>query len=311
MRYACYCSGIGASTVALKPLGFICDSYAEIEPFANAVLRHHYPDTPNNGDLRTITDPAPVDLVIAGSPCQPYSVTGKREGMADARGSLALDTLHLAHEAGARWFVWENVPGVISSGGGRDFRTLVEAATRLGYGVAWGILDARYFGLPQSRRRLFLIGHLGGRADRAAAVLAHGSSEAADDRSSAEERPLGEDAVRDSGRPGNCWGWSGDTTPKFIRDCSPTLRTSQGGEGVGVLVGGRLRKFTPVEMERLMGLPDGYTDVVFKGKPATDRQRLRVIGNSFPVPMIRVIGEGILAIEKSTSPSMFNLKELP
>jgi DNA (cytosine-5)-methyltransferase 1 len=114
---------------------------------------------------------------------------------------------------------------------------------------------------------------------------------------------MGEDAAGDSGRSG-IWGWSGDTTPKFIADCSPTLRTSQGGEGVGVLVGGRLRKFTPVEMERLMGLPDGYTDIVYKGKPATDRQRLRVIGNSFPIPMVRWIGQGVLTVERTTTLSL-------
>lgn len=299
MNYACYCSGIGASTVSLAPLGFVCDSYSEIDGFATNLLAHHYPGTPNHGDLRTITSPSPVDLVIAGSPCQPYSVTGRRQGIADARGSLALDTIRLAHHSGARWFVWENVPGVLSSGGGRDFRAVVDAATHLGYGVAWGVLDARSFGLPQARRRLLLVGHLGGRSDRAAAVLAHRPPAAADDRPLAEARAMGEDAAGNPGRSG-IWGWSGDTTPKFIPDCSPTLRTSQGGEGVGVLVGGRLRKFTPVEMERLMGLPDGYTDIVYKGKPATDRQRLRVIGNSFPIPMVRWIGEGVLAVERST-----------
>lgn len=301
MRYACYCSGIGASTAALAPLGFACDSYSETDPFASTVLRHHHPDTPNHGDLRTVTAPAPVDLVIAGSPCQPYSVTGKRQGLADARGSLALDTIRLAHAASARWYIWENVPGVLSASGGRDFRAVVAEATRLGYGVAWGVLDARSFGLPQARRRLFLVGHLGGRADCAAAVLADRPPAAADGGPAAEAPPVGEDAGRDSsgiGDRGRCWGWTGDTTPKFIPDASPTLRTSQGGEGVGVLVGSRLRKFTPVELERLQGLPDGYTDVVFRGEPATDRQRLRVLGNTFPVPVVRWVAEGVLAVER-------------
>lgn len=298
VRYACLCSGLGASTVALRPLGFTCAYFAETDPFASAVLRHHHPDTLNHGDLRHLTDPAPVDLVIAGSPCQPYSVTGTRGGLADARGSLALDTLRLAAAAGARWYVWENVPGVLSSAGGRDFRAVVGEAVRLGYGVAWRVLDARTFGLPQARRRLFLVGRAGGRADCAAAVLADRLPAATDGGPAQEARPLGPDAGGGPGGPGGCWGWTGDTTPKFIRNCSPTLRTSQGGEGVGVLVGGRLRRFTPVEMERLMGLPDGYTGITYKGRPATDRQRLRVIGNSFPVPMVRWVGEGVMAVDR-------------
>jgi DNA (cytosine-5)-methyltransferase 1 len=295
------CSGISAATVALRPLGWTPAYFAEIDPFASTVLAHHYPDVTNHGDLRSINNPAPVDLVIAGSPCQPYSVTGKRGGLADARGSLAVDTLRLARRADARWVCWENVPGVLSSGSGRDFRTLVEEAVRLGYGVAWRVLDSRRFGLPQSRRRLFLVGHLGTGGACAAAVLADHPAAAADERPVEETRAVGANPGSDPdglGSPERCWGWSGDTTPKFLPDTSPTLRTSQGGEGVGVLVRGRLRKFTPTELERLQGLPDGYTDVTFRGKPATDRQRLRVIGNTFPVPVVRWIGEGIRTVER-------------
>lgn len=294
-RFACLCSGIGAASVALRPLGWYPAYHAEINPFASAVLAHHYPGVPNRGDIRQIT-PEPVDLVIAGSPCQSYSVAGKREGIADSRGSLAIDAVRLAAASGARWFVWENVPGVISSGGGGDFRAVVGEAVQLGYGVAWRVLDARHFGLPQSRRRLFLVGHSGGRADCAAAVLA--------DRSPAAEDAHPAQAVgAEGGTHAECglggagvWGWCGDTTPKFIRGTAPTLRASQGGEGVGVIIGGRMRRFTPVELERLMGLPDGYTDVWYKGRAPTDRQRSRVIGNSFPVPMVRWVAEGIAAV---------------
>lgn len=300
LRYACVCSGISAASVAWKPLGWTPKWFAEIHPFASRVLAHHYPGVPNHGDVTKIESAEPVDVLVAGSPCQSYSVTGKRGGLRDARGGLAVDVLRLARGVGARWVVWENVPGVLSSGRGADFRAVVGEAVRLGYGVAWRVLDARSFGLPQARKRLFLVGRAGGRADCAAAVLADRLPASADGRPTAEARPVGSDAGADpDGSPvaGPCCGWTGDTTPKFIRDTSPTLRTSQGGEGVGVLVGGRLRKFTPVELERLQGLPDGYTDVVHTGRRATDRQRLRVIGNTFPVPMVRWIGEGIAAVE--------------
>lgn len=301
LRYACVCSGISAASVAFRPLGLVAAWFAEIDPLACSVLEHHYPGVPNRGDVRRTIDPEPVDLVVAGSPCQPFSATGKRGGLADARGGLAMDTVRLARRAGARWYVWENVPSVLSSGGGADFRAVVEEAVRLGYGVAWRVLDARSFGLPQARKRLFLVGRAGGRADCAAAVLADRPPAAADGRPAAEARAVGADAGGDPGRPGGpgpCWGWTGDTTPKFIFDTSPTLRTSQGGEGVGVLVGDRLRRFLPVELERLQGLPDGYTDIVFRGKPATDRQRLKVLGNTFPVPIVRWLAEGVLAVER-------------
>lgn len=170
MRFRSFCSGIEAASVAWKPLGWSCESVAEIDPFACAVLKHHHPEAENLGNLETIRDCGTADVFVAGTPCQSFSVAGLRGGMADARGNLALVFLRLVGRARPRWVVWENVPGVLSSGGGRDFGSFLGGLGELGYGFAYRVLDAQYFGVPQRRRRVFVVAHLGDWR-RAGAVL--------------------------------------------------------------------------------------------------------------------------------------------
>jgi len=171
MTYGSVCSGIEAVTVAWMPLGFRPAWFAEIDPFCSALLAHHYPEVPNRGDFRTIeADAGPIDILAGGTPCQSFSVAGRRGGLDDARGNLAIEFCRLAGRLRPRWIVWENVPGVLSSNGGRDFGAILGALAELGYGCAWRVLDAQFFGVPQRRRRVFVVGHLGGWR-RAAAVL--------------------------------------------------------------------------------------------------------------------------------------------
>src|SRR5690606_16597321 len=118
---------------------------------------------------------ADVDLLVGGTPCQSFSVAGLRGGMADPRGNLALVYLAIANQFRPRWLVWENVPGVLSSNGGRDFGAFLGALEQLGYGWAYRTLDAQYFGLAQRRRRVFVVGHLGGWAGAAAVLLERAS----------------------------------------------------------------------------------------------------------------------------------------
>lgn len=174
MRYASICDGIGAVHVAWKPLGWECAWTAEIEPFPAAVVEHHH-GLPNLGDMTRITDEqieqhGAIDLIAGGTPCQSFSVAGLRKGLDDPRGNLALVFLGLAERTRALWLVWENVPGVLSSGGGRDFGSFLGALGELGYGFAYRVLDAQYFGLAQRRKRVFVVGYLGDWR-RAAAVL--------------------------------------------------------------------------------------------------------------------------------------------
>ena len=162
MIYGSVCSGIEAATVAWETLGWKAAFFSEIEKFPRQVLQHHYPDTPLHGDFTTIGDEyEPIELLVGGTPCQSFSVAGLRKGMDDERGNLALEYLRLADRLRPQWLVWENVPGVLSSNGGRDFGSFLGALQELGYGFAYRILDAQYFGVAQRRRRVFVVGYLG------------------------------------------------------------------------------------------------------------------------------------------------------
>ena len=172
MRYGSVCSGIEAATVAWHSLGWVPSFFSEIEKFPREVLAHHYPDVPLHGDFTTIgaDQYGSIDLLVGGTPCQSFSIAGLRGGLDDDRGNLALEFIKLAQRTRPRWVVWENVPGVLSSNGGRDFGTFLGALGEIGYGFAYRILDAQYFGVAQRRRRVFVVGYLGDWR-RAAAVL--------------------------------------------------------------------------------------------------------------------------------------------
>ena len=163
MRYGSVCSGVEAATVAWHPLGWRAAWYSEIEPFPCAVLKHHYPTVPNYGDMTKFEEwpNEPINLLVGGTPCQSFSVAGLRKGLADPRGNLMLTFLAIAQRQRPRWIVWENVPGVLSSNGGRDFGTFLGALGELGYGFAYRVLDAQWFGVAQRRRRVFVVGYLG------------------------------------------------------------------------------------------------------------------------------------------------------
>ena len=172
MKYLSVCSGIEAATVAWHQLGFKPVGFSEIEKFPSQVLTHHYPDVNNYGDMTKYKewDIGTIDILVGGTPCQSFSVAGLRKGMADPRGNLALVYCAMLDHFRPQWFVWENVPGVLSSNGGRDFGSFLGAVAELGYGFAYRVLDAQNFGVPQRRRRVFVVGCLGDWR-RAATVL--------------------------------------------------------------------------------------------------------------------------------------------
>ena len=172
MRYGSVCSGIEAATAAWHELGWKPSFFSEIEAFPCAVLQHHYPDVPLHGDFTTIVgdEYEPIDLLVGGTPCQSFSIAGLRGGLDDDRGNLALEFLRLAQRTRPKWLVWENVPGVLSSNEGRDFGSIIGGMVEIGYGIAYRVLDAQYFGVAQRRRRVFVVGCFGNAAS-AAAVL--------------------------------------------------------------------------------------------------------------------------------------------
>lgn len=173
MKYLSVCSGIEAATCAWHPLGWTPVGFSEIEKFPSAVLAHHYPHVPNLGDMTKFQewpDDLAPDILVGGTPCQSFSVAGLRKGLADPRGNLALVYLAMADKYRPEWLVWENVPGVLSSDGGRDFGAFLGGLGELGYGFAYRVLDAQFFGVAQRRRRVFVVANAGDWR-RAAAVL--------------------------------------------------------------------------------------------------------------------------------------------
>jgi site-specific DNA-cytosine methylase len=172
LRYLSVCSGIEAASVAWEPLGWQPAAFAEVEKFPSAVLAHHWPHVPNLGDMTKYEEwkLGTIDLLAGGTPCQSFSVAGLRQGLRDPRGGLMLTYLEIAQRHRPRWLVWENVPGVLSSHGGRDFGAFLGALGALGYGWAYRVLDAQWFGVAQRRRRVFVVGCAGDGA-AAATVL--------------------------------------------------------------------------------------------------------------------------------------------
>ncbi len=387
--------------MAWRPLGWEPLWFSEIASFPCALLSHYY-DVPNLGDMNEIKDAERADLIMAGTPCQSFSIAGLRKGMDDPRGNLTLVFLGLVEKLRPRWVVLENVPGILSSwtdeeegkNGERwqsnDFDTFLCGLSEIGYRWAWRILDAQYFGVPQRRRRVFVVGYLGDWR-RAAAVLFERSCLSGHPPPSREKR----EAVAGSLGGGACergWNDDFDRSGAFIPETSmiaapltgnqygdhesresllvpevakalnahggPSRRLDAesetfithslrsdgfdasedetgrgtpiiafdskrgGGEGEIALTlrsmsgkkpnaGGQVavvmvpsmsvRRLTPLECERLMGLPDNYTRIPYRGKPAEecpDGPRYRALGNSIVVSAMQWIGRRIEAVER-------------
>jgi DNA (cytosine-5)-methyltransferase 1 len=182
-------------------MGWTPVAFSDIEPFPSAVLTHHYPHVPNLGDMTKFEEwnLESVDLLVGGTPCQSFSVAGLRKGLADPRGNLMHTFLAIAQRQRPRWIVWENVPGVLSSNGGRDFGTFLGALGELGYGFAYRVLDAQWFGVAQRRRRVFVVGYFGD-WQRPAQVLFESESVRRDTPPSREARK-GTAAIIEDGAP--------------------------------------------------------------------------------------------------------------
>lgn len=234
MRYLSVCSGVEAASLAWAPIGWTPAAFAEIEPFPCDVLAHRFGSNlpgaplatngvPNLGDItkfQTWPDIA-IDLLVGGTPCQSFSVAGLRAGLADPRGNLALTYLAILDRYRPRWFLWENVPGVLSSGGGRDFGAFIGGVAQLGYGCAWRVLDAQFVrvdgferAVPQRRQRVFVVGHIGADCRRPAAVLFDAASLRGD---SPPRRKTGEGAASAVGGGPDGGGVAGTVISKWAK----------------------------------------------------------------------------------------------
>ena len=376
MNYATVCSGIECPTVAWKNLKWKAKFFSEIKPFPCAVLKHHYPQIPNLGDMTKIhetkkykehQEKSNINLILGGTPCQSFSVAGLRKGMDDPRGNLALHFLKILADQRPKWMVWENVPGCLSSwtdeteGEGErwqsnDFDTFISGLEKVGYSVAWRILDAQYFGVPQQRRRVFVVGYLGTDWRPPFAVLFDTESLRGHHKKKREARQTNPAAF--GYRVGNTSGngkrhyeelsptlttadyhlvfpkvWTHDHglneiantltasggksgqngSSPFVfyqnqrneviaKSIACTLKANEGAKCTNYLYRDKLvRKLTPLEYERLMGLPDNYTQIPWRNKPADQcpgSHRREACGNGIVVPVLKWIGERIDFIDK-------------
>lgn len=305
LRFLSVCSGMEAASAAWEPLGFSPVAFSEIDPAASAFLEQKFPSVPNWGDMTQFGEwpDAVVNLLVGGTPCQSFSKFGFREGLRDPRGNLALVYLALADRYRPRWLVWENVAGILSSDRGRDFASFLGGLGQLGYGFAFRVLDAQYYGVPQRRRRVFVVGYLGDWR-RAAAVLFEPESVPGAAPSGARARAIASEAVpcgSDRRRAGLVSVFGGGNCSGPI-EVAPTLEAH--GTRIDfdceafVLEGNCPRRILPVEALRLQGFPDDWFDGIrFRGRPLADGPRFRMIGNSMAVPVMRWIGERIQLVD--------------
>jgi DNA-cytosine methyltransferase len=227
VRYLSVCSGIEAASVAWEPLGWEPAAFAEVEKFPSAVLAHHWPQVPNLGDMtrHESWNLGAIDLLVGGTPCQSFSVAGLRKGLHDPRGGLMLTFLEIAQRQRPRWIVWENVPGVLSSHGGRDFGAFLGALGALGYGWAYRVLDAQWFGVAQRRRRVFVVGCAG---DGAAAATVLFESESVC-RNPAPSREKGQGVAADAAGGAGDGRWGGHNVTGAI-DCRIGAQRAQNAQ---------------------------------------------------------------------------------
>jgi DNA (cytosine-5)-methyltransferase 1 len=265
----------------------------------------------------------PIDLLVGGTPCQSFSVAGLRRGLEDPRGNLALVYCGLLDHYKPKWFVWENVPGVLSSNGGRDFGSFLGALAELGYGFAYRVFDAQYFGVAQRRRRVFVVGYLGDWRP-AAEVLFESDCMRRDNPPSRETREtttgtttnrlvaFGEYSTDGTASTMKARDYKDATDLITVYETHPmdsrikemgetcqtvSARWGTGGGNVPIASDSmRVRRLTPIECERLQGFPDDYTNIKEK---TPDGSRYKALGNSMAVPVMKWIGQRINAYAKT------------
>lgn len=366
MRYGSVCSGIEAASVAWEPLGWSPAWFSEIEPFPSAVLAHHWPDVPNLGDMLTLPGRVAAgnveapDVRVGGTPCQAFSLAGRRASLEDERGALTLAFVELADAVDKRRadlgrdpcvIVWENVPGVLGTkdnafgcllaGLAGETEPLVPAGKRwtnagavLGPRrfVAWRLLDAQHFGVPQRRRRVFVVASARPDLDAVALLLEcegmQGDSASSSRQGRREAHDHGDAALH------GVW-WNGDDVSQTLdavlykKQCLPEKNrfpavlvpawVPEGDEGDFWCVyhdasavecpcpeidewmaaglcpydPSLLRYITPEEGEALQGFPKGHTAVPYRGRQAPDTRRYEAVGNSMPVPVMHWIGRRV------------------
>lgn len=299
LRVLSLCSGIGGDVAALEKAGIPHDvvAMAEIDSIASAVLAQKFPSVPNLGDL-TLTDwtnhHENIDILIAGIPCQPYSVAGCQRGVGDHR-DVTSDIVRIVGEVLPQYVLLENVPQYQTLHGGQAFDKLCSGFVSYGYTVEHLVIDAAEV-LPQRRKRLFILAVRGDAGGPPPEILAYAASScrSADTRGTTRlpsaDATSGGASVLHPKRLGTLMASGSGMNRPGMRGHELDFLVVQEFPQMGLVV----RRPTPLEALRAQGFPDDWFDgISVAGKPLTDLQKYKLIGNSWPVPVTAAILAGI------------------
>lgn len=268
-------SGIGGFAKGFQQAGFEFSEhyFSEIDKYAIANYKYNFPNAKHIGSVTDITNGSlrGIDIITFGSPCQDFSLAGKRKGLEGDRSSLIREAIRLVTDIRPGIFIWENVKGAFSSNAGEDFWAIIQAFTNIGgYRLEWQLLNTKWF-LPQNRERIYLIGHLAGASEPRVFPIGEVHS-----NSNIRE----EEEFRNYSRTITARYFASGTTGSF-------LKVKQGDDY-------RIRRLTEIECERLQGLPDDWTKYGnFDGtiKEISKTQRYKMIGNAVTVNVVEEIAK--------------------
>jgi DNA (cytosine-5)-methyltransferase 1 len=313
MKFIELFAGVGAFRLGLERTGHECVWANEWLERPRSIYARNFGEQPDGRDIRDVSagDIPSADLLVGGFPCATFSVAGKRTGFSldDTRGTLAFEMFRLAHEKSIPYLLFENVKGLLNHDGGRTFEIILEVLDGLGYDCQWELLDSQNFGVPQHRERIFLIGHLRGKPRPK--VFPIGRASRSNDETNSQERKGREGFFSDISPTLDAHYYKGGNARQYVvqtesrRDKEmrtytegvvPTL-TAQMGTGGGnvpyvlpVEENLRIRKLTPLECERLQGLPDGWTEFYHDGRRVSDSERYERCGRTITIPVVEAIG---------------------
>jgi len=287
----------------------VCIGYSEIDKYAIEVYKKHFPEHKNYGDIRKINAKKLPDfeLLVGGFPCQSFSIAGQRRGFDDTRGTLFFDIVRITREKQPRFLLLENVKGLLSHDKGRTFYTIISALNELGYDLQWQVLNSKNHGVPQSRERIFIVGHSREKPAPKVFPLQESTGNADEGNKKGEEQTT--TTVTAGWAHRNLRGTHIEqlNKPKYSSNrvystdgLCPSLRTMQGGNLQPFIVDpikakkvSDIRRITPLECERLQGFPDFWTEygVDSHGQRVliSDTQRYKVLGNAVTTNVIKDI----------------------
>jgi DNA-cytosine methyltransferase len=298
------CHSVSKSSQSSISRDYACVGYSEIDKYAKAIYRYHYPEHKDYGNATKIVsgELPDFDLLVGGFPCQSFSIAGKRKGMSgeDIRGTLFFEIWRIARDKRPRTLLLENVPGLLSSQGGKDFQTILRSLDEIRYDVEWDCLNSKNFGVPQNRERVFIIGYLRGQGFKKIFPLKESNQT---NYTMEQSRKSISKCLRARGQEGHSGmmlinetyidDMHSEQFRSLLYNLSPALKASR---SKGYALPKRVRRLTPTECERLQAFPDGWTKYgIVNGKKVkiSDTQRYKCLGNAVTTNVIQAIIESL------------------